>query len=156
MPTFEFPESVLFDTNILLRASASGGPLRQTTIDALATLDDHGVILHICPQNMQEYRQVATRPVTANGFGWLSADVETDISGFERRFHLIPETPAIYPAWRRIVAATGAEGRANFDARLVAVANVTGISAVLTFESAAFARYAAECPGLIIINPKNL
>ncbi len=61
----------------------------------------------------------------------------------EADFGTLQETPSIYTAWRRIVESTGAAGRANFDARIVAIAEVNSIAAVLTFESTAFARYGA-------------
>ena len=60
------------------------------------------------------------------------------------------EVPDVYREWRRIVESVGVVGRANFDARIVAMASVTGIDAVLTFEANAFARYASQTRILIL------
>ena len=144
---------VLLDTNILLRLASVNDPLKSVSAATLRALRLQGMTLCVCPQNMQEYRQVATRPEASNGYGWTSEAVAGDLSELEKEFTLIPETPAIYPEWRRITEVTKATGRANFDARLVATASVSNISAVLSFESAAFARYAACVPGLVIIDP---
>lgn len=147
---------VLLDSNILLRIASKDDPLNAVTAAALRKLRSQGMTLCICPQNMQEYRQVATRPEASNGYGWSSEVVADDITELEKEFTLIPETPGIYQEWRRIVEATRAIGRANFDARIVAVASVSNVSAILTFENKAFERYASIVPGLKIIDPTAL
>jgi len=148
--------TALLDTNILVRASVVGDPDRQLAIDAIGKLEQAGVVLFICPQNMQEFRQVATRPSASNGLGWSSEDTASIISQFEQRYTLVTETARIYPTWRRIVEATQAMGRANFDARLVAIAELAEMESVVTFEARAFARYAAEAPGLKIVHPRDV
>jgi predicted nucleic acid-binding protein len=135
--------SVLLDTNILLRLVTAASPLHAVTAEALRRLLTNNITLYICPQNMHEFRQVATRPSTANGFGWTSPQTVNAMLRIEADFVLLPETPSIYPAWKHITETVEATGRANFDARLVAVAEVNRIDAVLTFEAAAFARYGA-------------
>jgi len=150
------PATALLDTNILVRAAVVGDPNRQLAIDAIGKLEQSGVFLFICPQNMQEFRQVATRPLASNGLGWSSDDTASILSQFEQRFTLLTETARIYPSWRRMVEATQAMGRANFDARLVAIAALAEIESVVTFEDRAFARYAAEAPGLKIVHPRDV
>lgn len=66
------PARVLLDTNILLRPSVVGDPLGPLAIEAIDELEKSGAVIHICPQNMQEFRQVATRPIASNGLGWSS------------------------------------------------------------------------------------
>ena len=119
-------------------------PLRALTVSVIQKLDEAGSVLYICPQNMQEYRQVLTRPRTSNGLGLNSAEVASRMNRLEAEFTLVPESPAIYPLWHKIVETAQSVGRANFDARLVAVAKSAGIGAVLTYEAAAFAKYAAQ------------
>lgn len=151
MPS-SYPASVLVDTNILLRLVTAGNPLHLVVATALRRLTNANVPVYVCPQNMQEFRQVATRPLTSNGFGWTSAQTVAAMNRIESDFAVLPETPAIYPAWRHIVEAVGATGRANFDARLVAVAEASRIESVLTFESAAFARY-GQVAAVTILDP---
>jgi predicted nucleic acid-binding protein len=155
MPTSRFPSTVLLDTNVLLRATVTGDPLRQCAIDAISVLEAAGTAIHVCAQNMTEFRQVATRPTTANGLGWSSHDVALMITGFEQRYSFTIESPGIYPAWRRIVEGCTATGRANFDARLVAVATAATLGGVLTFEAAAFARYVPFATGVAILDPNS-
>jgi predicted nucleic acid-binding protein len=149
------PASVLLDTNILVRGVVVGDPLRQVAIDAVDALEQMGSVIHICPQNMQEFRQVATRPTAANGLGWTSADVASAVTGFEQRYVLTPETASIYPAWRRIVEGCAATGRANFDGRLMAVADTSGIAAVLSFEAGSFAKFALFTQGIVVLDPNS-
>lgn len=75
MPMSEYPSTVLLDTNVLVRAVSLSDPLRALTISVIEKLDQAGTVLFICPQNMQEYRQVATRPLASNGFGKNSTEV---------------------------------------------------------------------------------
>lgn len=155
MPTSS-PSIVLLDTNILLRLVVPNDPNHASTMAALRTMRRAGSVLYVCPQNMQEFRQTATRPADKNGYGWTSDAVRKAIERFELEFVMTAETPAIYPAWRHVTEATGAIGRANFDARIVAVAMSAGLNGVLTFEAGAFARYAAQAPGLVILHPKDV
>ena len=154
MPT-KYPASVLVDTNILLRVVTQASPLHGVTTGALRKLLDNDVNVYICPQNMQEFRQVATRPLASNGFGWTSAQTAAAMNRIEADFSVVQETPSIYATWRRIVELTGATGRANFDARIVAIAEVNSIAAVMTFESAAFARYGAVT-NVVILDPATI
>jgi predicted nucleic acid-binding protein len=105
---------------------------------------------------MQEYRQVATRPQASNGLGLSSAEAAAKMNRLETEFTLVPENPSIYTIWRQIVEASEAIGRANFDARLVAVAKLAGIQAVLSYEAGSFAKYAATVSGVSILHPQDL
>jgi len=53
----------------------------------------------------------------------------------------MPETRAIYPAWKRLVIQYEVSGKPAHDARLVAAMQVHGISDILTFDRAGFSRY---------------
>jgi predicted nucleic acid-binding protein len=149
------PKAFLLDTNVLLRFISQNDPLRQTTVDALAKLTSQSRQVFICPQNMVEFRQVATRSATANGLGLDSSKVAQLMTAIEGAFTLLPETPAIYPAWRALVETVQASGRANFDARIVAIAQVNGIPSVLTYEESSFSKY-GNALGVAIVNPKDV
>jgi hypothetical protein len=69
---------------------------------------------------------------------------------------MIPETSAIYPAWRFIVEGSLATGRANYDGRLTAVASSSGIAAILSFESGSFAKFLPFAPGITLLNPNKI
>jgi predicted nucleic acid-binding protein len=148
-------KTVLLDTNILIRFVAEDDPQRQVVIDALAKLASSTTQVCICPQNLIEFRQVATRSADANGLGLSSSKTAQLMTVFEKEFTLLPETPAIYPAWRTLVERVEASGRANFDARIVAIAQVNGMDAVLTFEDGAFAKY-GSATGVDIAKPTSL
>jgi len=149
------PKTLLLDTNILIRFVSQDDPLRQTTIEVLARLASRQSQVFICAQNLVEFRQVATRSTEANGLGLDTARTSQLMTAFESAFGLLPETPAIYPAWRALVETVHASGRANFDARIVAIAQVAGIDAVLTYEAASFSRY-GNATGIGIVNPRNV
>lgn len=54
---------------------------------------------------------------------------------------LLPESPAIYTAWKEIVRRNEVRGVKVHDARLVAIMNVYAIESILTFNDADFKRY---------------
>lgn len=67
-------------------------------------------------------------------------------------FELLPETPAIYAAWERLVILHQVYGKPPHDARLVAAMHVDGLTAILTFDKAGFSRY----PGITVVDPANV
>jgi predicted nucleic acid-binding protein len=65
---------------------------------------------------------------------------------------LLPDTPDIYPEWRRLVLAIGVSGRQVHDARLAAVMRAHGVTHILTFNASDFTRY----PGITVVHPREL
>jgi hypothetical protein len=49
-------------------------------------------------------------------------------------FFRVPDTPAIYGAWERLVIEHEVTGESSHDTRLVAAMQVHGISSILTFD----------------------
>jgi len=72
----------------------------------------------------------------------------------ERIFRLLPDSPTIYPEWRRLVVAFGVSGVKVYDARLVAAMLVYGITHIVTLNPADFARYASI--GIVAVDPRTL
>jgi hypothetical protein len=105
---------------------------------------------------MVEFRNVATRPVAANGLGLSAASAETKSADFEALFPLLLETPDIYPAWKALVTAAGVLGKRVHDARLVAVCHVHRVSQLLTFNVGHFAPLAGFAPGNVAVHPANV
>ena len=146
----------LLDTNILARLANSADASNQSATDAVSELHGRGEMLCITAQNLIEFRSVATRPSTANGLGLELAIVEGKARAFEATFPLLPETPDIFPTWKSLVAAAGVVGKQVHDARLVAVCHVHGVSHLLTFNTAHFARFAPIAPGLVPVDPDDV
>jgi predicted nucleic acid-binding protein len=54
---------------------------------------------------------------------------------------LLPDSPAVFTEWRRLVTEHRVAGAQVHDARLAAVANVYGVRSILTFNTADFRRF---------------
>ena len=146
----------LVDTSVLARLANASDTMFSVASRAVAELHHQGEVLHITPQNLVEFRNMATRPVAVNGLGLAPVDAESLAATFLARFPLLPETPDIYPAWKAIVEALGVIGKQVHDARLVAVCHVHGVSRLLTFNMAHFTRLSAFGPGLAVVDPATV
>lgn len=146
----------LIETNILVRLANVSDPDFAVADAAVAKLHQQGEMLRTAPQNLIEFRNVATRPVTANGLGLPPSFVEAKAAVFEAAFPILPETPDIYPAWKALVQAAGVVGKQVHDARLVAVCHVHAVTHVLTFNVRHFARFAGYAPGLTVVSPHDV
>jgi predicted nucleic acid-binding protein len=145
--------SHLLDTNVLARLANSKDPRHALASRAVSELHRRGEVLCITPQNLVEFRGMSTRPVAVNGLGLSAAASEAEAAGFEAMFPLLPETPAIYPAWKILVETLGVIGKQVHDARLVAVCHVHRVTRLLTFNMAHFTRLSAFGPGLTVVDP---
>jgi predicted nucleic acid-binding protein len=132
---------VLVDTNILLRSAQPTHPLCPQATHAVSKLLRQRDAVFFCPQNIAEFWNVATRPQELNGLGFSHEEVLGEVSSIEDLLTLLPDIPAIYPVWKRLVEHHRVQDVKVFDARLVAVMNVYAIDSVLTFNSADFKRY---------------
>jgi predicted nucleic acid-binding protein len=146
----------LIDTTILVRLANTGDVHHAVATRAVLELHRRGEVLHITPQVMVEFRNVATRPLAANGAGLSIVDAEAHAATFEARFPLLAETPDIYPAWKALVGALGVIGKQVHDARLVAICHVHAVTHVLTFNIAHFARLAGFGPGVVVVDPASV
>jgi predicted nucleic acid-binding protein len=146
----------LIDTSVLGRLANAADPFYAASTRAIVELHRRGEVLHITPQNLVEFRNVATRPRAVNGLGLSATEAEAKAATFEATFPLLVETPDIYPAWKAIVAALGVIGKQVHDARLVAVCHVHGVTHLLTFNVAHFTRLAAFGPGVAVIDPATV
>jgi predicted nucleic acid-binding protein len=131
----------LVDTSILARLANSADAQHAVAVQAVIELHRRGEVLHLTPQVLIEFRNVATRAKAQNGLGLSTVDAEAQAAGFEGAFPLLVELPAIYTTWKALVGAMGIIGKRVHDARLVAVCHVHGITHLLTFNSAHFAQW---------------
>jgi predicted nucleic acid-binding protein len=133
----------LVDTNILLRFVNRRDPLHPTVRAAVRKLRQNGYQLCIAPQNCVEFWNVATRPVERNGFGLSPVDTHQSLRFVERLFTVLPEQPAVYAEWRKLVVQFSVVGVQVHDARLVAMMRVHNITRILTANTDDFVRYAS-------------
>jgi predicted nucleic acid-binding protein len=146
----------LLDTNLLVRLGNTLDARHTVAARAVLELHRRGELLHITPQVLIEFRNVATRPTAVNGLGLSAVGAEAKAAVFQATFPLLAETPDIYPAWKALVEALGVVGKQVHDARLVAVCHAHGVSHLLTFNVAHFARLAGFGPGVVVVDPASV
>ncbi len=140
---------ILLDTNILVRYARAADPDFATVDVSVNMLHATGESLCVVPQNIYEFWAVATRPIVANGLGFSVAECQVQVARIKQLFRFLPDLPPLFSEWEALVGAHACYGRVSFDARLVASMRTHGITRLLTFNGADFARF----PGLVILNP---
>jgi predicted nucleic acid-binding protein len=144
---------ILLDTGVLLRLVNQQDPLHAATRSAVQTLFRRGDTLATSPQNIAEFWNVSTRPAQARGgFGRTPAETERCVRFFEKFGIVIPDQPAGYAEWKRLVIGFGVHGKAVHDARIVAAMLVANVSTLLTFNVQDFLRY----QNLLVLTPQDV
>ena len=115
--------------------------MHSDAVRAVSALLIRGERVCILPQNLIEFWSVATRPASVNGLGFSLSQTETEVSRVESLLVVLPDSPAIYAEWRRLVVAHSVSGKQVHDARIVAAMNVHNITHILTFNLDDFKRY---------------
>lgn len=145
----------LIDTGILLRLIDSQDVLHSTVLDVIAHLGDRGEQLLIATQNVAEFCNVITRPVSANGLGLLPKDaiqfLNRDIEHFCR---VLIENDRVCDELKRLVESYNVVGKQVHDARLVAIMLTWQVDNLLTLNDRHFRRYEPE--GITIVTPADL
>lgn len=136
--------SILLDTNVLLRRVQPSHPSHALAVEGVARLLAAGETVHFTLQNIAEFWNVATRPAEHNGLGFPAAVALAEVDKIEAALELLPDTPALYAAWKGLVLRHGVIGAKVHDARLVAAMNVHAVRRLLTFNAGDFARYGIE------------
>ena len=142
----------LADTNILVRAVHKSDPNFRLARGSLKLLVGRGHTLCLVAQNIIEFWSVCTRPVDANGLGFSIARTRRYVLHLESSMDFLPDTPAIYTEWLRLVTAQPVTGRQVHDARIVAAMKVHGLSNILTFNVSDFKRY----PQINAVHPERV
>jgi predicted nucleic acid-binding protein len=143
---------MLVDTNVLIRTLQPQHALYFIADRAIRILPSQGRTLHIVAQNPIELWVVATRPLGENGLGMSPAAAIEELERLKGLFLLLPETPAIYPAWETLVSLHAVSGKPAHDARLVAAMQVHGLTGILTFDKSGFSRF----PGIEVLQPHEV
>jgi predicted nucleic acid-binding protein len=142
----------LADSNILIRWVQPADANYPLVRSAIVKLKQIGAIPCYVSQNIGEFWNALTRPLSHNGYGLSPMDADIRASAVESHFHLLPETSTVHTAWRRLLVDHSISGVQVHDARLVASMRVHGVSRILTFNAKDFARY----PGIEAIHPARL
>lgn len=127
--------SILADTNVLLRRTQPDHPSHSLAVESIARLLVAGEPVYFTWQNIAEFWNVATRPVASNGLGFSVALTQSELEKIERFLSVLPDSPAAYGEWKRLVVQHGVMGVKVHDAKLVAMMNVHGIPRILTFNT---------------------
>jgi len=146
----------LLDTSILVRLANVTDAQHPVAARAVFELHRRGEVLHITPQVLIEFRNVATRPKSANGAGLSIVDAEAHAAAFEAKFGLLADTPDIFAAWKSLVGGLGIIAKQVHDARIIAVCHVHAVSHLLTFNVAHFGRMAGFGPGVVVVDPATV
>jgi predicted nucleic acid-binding protein len=109
--------SVLIDTNILLRRAQPRHPSHYAAVESIANLLEHCAPVCFAPQNIVEFWNVATRPSGQNGLGLSHQLVAEEIATIEDLLTLLPDSPAVYTEWKRLVMQHRVTGSKVHDAR---------------------------------------
>ena len=105
--------AILVDTSVLGRLANRADVGHPVAKAAVAELHRRGEVLYITAQNLIEFRNFATRPVSANGLGLAAPAVEALAATFEAAFPLLEDTRDIYPAWKALCGALGCGWQAS-------------------------------------------
>lgn len=141
--------TVVGDANILLRLADPTAALHPVAVTAVAHLGATGHVLRTVPQAVYEFWVVATRPTDKNGLGLTIPECERELTRALAVFPLLGDQPALYTEWRTLVAAHACHGKVAHDARYVGAMNTHGLTHLLTFNVADFARF----PGITVMDP---
>jgi predicted nucleic acid-binding protein len=85
----------LVDTSMLARLANTVDPLNPVAEKAVLELHRRGEVLQITPQNLIEFRNLATRSKNQNGLGLSITEAEMKSAIFEATFPLLAEIPDI-------------------------------------------------------------
>ena len=146
----------LVNTSILVRLANQSDAQFALAAEAMLKLHDRGETLHITPQNLIEFRNVATRPVKNNGLGLSVAAAEANAANFEATLPLLADTPEIFLKWKDIVKSRGTIGKQVHNARLVAACHVHGVRNLLTFNAVHFDSLAKFGGGIAVVTPATV
>lgn len=144
----------LTDTNFLLRFSYQTDPRHRIVRLAARKLRAAGHQLQAVSQNFAEFWNASTRPIDRNGFGLTPLGADRHLRRIEQLFPLLPDSPAVYSEWRQLIVNYSVSGVQVYDARLVAAMISHGVTHILTFNTADFARYVPA--GIVAVDPSTV
>ena len=144
----------LMDTNILLGAAHRADARYPIVQEAVHKLWANEHELRTTSQNFAEFWNVSTRPTDRNGFGQTPVETDGLLKDLEAFFPLLPDSPKVYPEWRRLVVDYEVAGVQVHDARLAASMIVHNVKHILTFNVVDFTRY--DSAGIVAVDPATV
>jgi predicted nucleic acid-binding protein len=133
---------IAVDTNVLVGAIQTFDPtLRAAARRAVKSVYRSGEELVCFPQNLVEFWNASTRPANSNGLGFSPDQAARYLDRFQTILRILPETPEIFPAWRKVVLHYRVSGIKVHDARIVAAMSIHQVPQILTFDLDDFNRY---------------
>jgi len=143
----------IIDTGVLLRLFDETDPEHPTIIKVLRLLKKDGQELLTSCQNLAEFWNATTRPVSARGGYGKSLELANRRLQFIYRMgRILPDSPVACLEWHQLIVKHQVKGVQVHDARIVALMNVSGIDSIITLNSKDFTRY----PGLTIQTPTEV
>ena len=143
---------VFVDTNVLVYARLVASQFHAAAVATLDQLTLSGVELWTSRQGFREYLATMTRPGTMTPPPTAAALV-ADIRGFEARFRVAEDGPAVTAELLRLLAAVTVQGRQVHDANIVATMLAHGVPNLLTHNAADFARYVPAITVVPLVPP---
>src|SRR2546422_10121016 len=93
----------LADTNVLLRYVQQNHEMHAAAFGAIDFLLRSGDLVVTFPQNIAEFWNVCTRPSEQSGLGLTPSEADKKTSRLESLLTILPDIPAIYTEWRRLL-----------------------------------------------------
>ena len=115
--------------------------MHPSAVHALEVLMKRQEPLVVALQNVAEFWNVATRPTANNGLGFTIEEAKDELAKIEGFFQIICENPESYETWKALLITNRVMGVQVHDTRLVAVMKTYGITQIVTFNVADFARF---------------
>src|ERR1039457_6804439 len=143
---------IAVDTNVLVGAIQTFDPtLRASARRAVKSLYRAGEELLCFPQNLIEFWNASTRAANSNGLGFSPDQAARYLDRFQTILRILPETPEIFPAWRKLVLQYRVSGIKVHDVRIVAAMSVHQVPKILTFDLDDFKRY----ENITVVHPSS-
>ena len=115
--------------------------MHDDAVAAVSVLLANDVSVYVLAQNIAEFWNVCTRPADKNGLGLSIKQTDAEVTQIENLLTVIPDIPAVYTQWRRLVVQHSVSGIQVHDARIVAAMKAHAIRYIITFNRADFRRY---------------
>jgi len=144
----------LLDSGILLRLLNREADLHAVIRDTVRRLKQNKHECVCTLQNLCEFWNVCSRPLTARGgLGLTFEETYRRLRTIERITTVLPDLPSTLPRWKELVAQYQVQGVQVHDTRLVAQMDSYRITHILTLNPADFHRFghiAAQTPEDIV------
>lgn len=143
---------ILVDTNVLVRMMHVGHPQRKVAHAVADRLRDDQHELRTVPQVLYEYWAVATRLPEQNGLGFAAELVHDQLLEWQAIFPTLRDERGILGPWLTLARNNRVIGKQAHDARLAAAMQRHGLTHILTFNGADFARFSH----VIVLDPHRV